>query len=167
MNCRDSESLILAERDGELTTGQRAALSDHVAACPACAQFRTSVHTALDAYKADMAAIPVPDTNEAWRDLQARLRQPARKRPLAPVIWFAAPLAAAAAIAIAFFATRPTTSTPSGELAITVPVYDSSVIAGADYVEAGDPNASTMVYVDKESGWLVVWATDSETINNG
>jgi len=39
-------------------------------------------------------------------------------------------------------------------------MYDPSIIAGADYVEAGNPNASTMVYVDKESGWLVVWVTD-------
>ncbi len=160
MNCRDNESLILAERDGALTTEQRAALSDHVATCPACAQLRTRLHTALDTYKADVAAIPVPDTNQAWRDLQSRLHKPARKRPLAPVIWFGAPLAAAAALTFAFFVTRPITSTPSGELALT-PVYDPSMIAGADYVEAGDPNASTMVYVDKESGWLVVWATDA------
>ena len=167
MNCRDSESLILAERDGALTNEQRAALSDHVATCPACAQLRTSLHTALDTYKADVAAITVPDTNEAWRDLRSRLHKPTKKRPLAPVIWFGTPLAAAAAIAVAFFVTRPTTSTPSDELAITPPLYDSSTIAGADFVEAGDPDASVMVFVDKESGWLVVWATDSDTKTSG
>jgi len=167
MNCRDSESLILAERDGGLTKDQLAALSDHVAACTACAQLRANIATAIAAYKADVAAIPVPDSNEAWRDLQSRLHKPARKRPLAPVIWFALPLAVAAAIAIAFFVTRPTTSAPSGELANTPPLYDPSTIAGADYVEAGDPNASTMVYVDKDSGWLVVWATDSDTKTSG
>lgn len=167
MNCRDNESLILAERDDVLTKDQLAALSDHVAACSACAQLRTSLRTALAVYKADVAAIPVPDADEAWRGLQARLHKPARKHPLAPVIWFGASLAVAAAIAFAFFITRPTTSTPSDELAITPPLYDSSTIAGADFVEAGDPNASTMVYVDKESGWLVVWATDGDAKSNG
>ena len=39
--------------------------------------------------------------------------------------------------------------------------------AGADFVEAGDPNASTMVYVDKDSGWLVVWATDVDAQTRG
>ncbi len=167
MNCRDSESLILAERDGGLTKAQLAALSDHVAACPACQQFRTSLATALDSYKTAASAITAPDADEAWQDLQSRLHQPARKRPLAPIIWFGASLAAAAAIAFAFFVTRPTAPAPLGDLAITPPLYDSSMIAGADFVEAGDPNASTLVFVDKESGWLVVWATDGDTKTNG
>jgi anti-sigma factor RsiW len=171
MNCRDSESLILAERDGALTQAQLAALSDHVATCPACAKLRANLTTALDAYQAGLATIAVPDADEAWRDLQAKLpgagSKAARKRPLAPVIWFSAPLAAAAAFALAFFVSRPTPSTQPVEMAHTTPVYDTSIIAGADYVEAGDPNASTMVYVDKDSGWLVVWVTDSGTETSG
>jgi hypothetical protein len=38
---------------------------------------------------------------------------------------------------------------------------ESAMAVHADYVEAGNPAASTMVYVDKESGWLVVWAADA------
>jgi anti-sigma factor RsiW len=170
MNCRDSESLILAERDGALAKDQLTVLSDHVAACPGCRQLRTNLATALDAYKTGLASIPAPDADEAWRDLQDRLDKPAKRRPLAPVIWFGTPLAAAAALAFAFIVTRPNTSEPTARLAVTpppVPLYDSSVIAGADYVEAGDPNASTLVYVDKESGWLVVWATDPGVETSG
>ncbi len=167
MNCRDSESLILAERDGVLTKEQHAALSDHVAACPVCQQFRTSLNTALDSLQADVAAVTVPDADEAWRDLRANLHKPAKKRPLAPVVWFSAPLAAAAAIAVAFLVTRPATPTSSFELVIAPPLHDPSIIAGADFVEPGDPNATTLVYVDKESGWLVVWATDSATASKG
>ena len=171
MNCRDIESLILAERDGALTKAQLAALSDHVAACPACLKLRRDLTSAIDAYKADVAAVAVPDADDAWRDLQTRLAKPAKQRPLAPVIWFGASLAAAAAIAVALFVTRPLPSpTPSDELAVVTPpppLHDPSVIAGADFVEAGDPNASTLVYVDKESGWLVVWATDAESATKG
>jgi anti-sigma factor RsiW len=172
MNCRDSESLILAERDGALTKDQLAILSDHVAACPACARLRTGLATALDAYTTGLASVPAPDANEAWRDLQGRLHRPAKKRPLAPVIWFGTPLAAAAALAFAFLGTSPTPPSHSEPQVATIappppPLYDPSVIAGADYVEAGDPNASTLVYVDKESGWLVVWATDAGTKTSG
>jgi len=167
MNCRDSESLILAERDGVLTLEQHAALSDHVAACPACLQLRTTLNSALDTLQADMADAPVPPAAEAWRELQAKLHKPARTRPLVPVIWFSAPLAAAAALAIAFFATRPVPQSTPDEIYLAQPLHDPSIIAGADYVEAGDPNATTLVYVDKESGWLVVWATDPDSASKG
>ena len=191
MTCRDIESLILAERDGALTPAERAALSAHVATCPACQQLRTQLATSLEAYQAGVASVRVPDVDAAWRDLQAQVHAPAgraKKRPLAPVIWFSAPLvAAAAALALVFlvggspFAKQPALRKAPAEVMtvaelsspppppppapVFVPPtlsapYDPSIIAGADYVEAGDPNASTMVYVDKESGWLVVWATD-------
>lgn len=161
MNCRDSESLIASERDGELTKNQLTALSEHVAACPACSQLRTHLRIALDTLQSDVTTVTVPDAGEAWRDLQSKLHgtkaKSPRKNPLAPIIWFSAPLAAAAAIALIFFlnpAPAPQTDAPLAT-------------ARADYVEAGDVNASTMVYVDKDSGWLVVWATDVDSKNNG
>ena len=194
MTCRDIEPLILAERDGALTPAERAALSDHIAGCPACAELRTQLAASLEAYKSSVASVRVPDVDEAWRDLQAKIHAPvsrAKKRPRAPVIWFATPLAAAAAVAFAFLVTRPAPGpapAPMAALAIgevsppppppppPVPAfvptplsapYDPSIIAGADYVEAGNPNAATMVYVDKESGWLVVWVTDVNTPTRG
>jgi anti-sigma factor RsiW len=184
MTCRDIESLILAERDGALPPAECAALSDHVAACPACRELRTRLAVSLETFQAGVAGVPVPDADEAWRELQAKIRAPAgraKKRPLAPIIWFATPLAAAAAVAFAFLVTRPAQPPSPAVAAVAVSEvppppppppafvphassapYDPSIIAGADYVEAGDPNASTMVYVDKESGWLVVWATNED-----
>ena len=164
MNCRDSESLILTERDGGLTKDQHSALLGHVAACPGCHQLRIRLNTALDSLQSDVAAVPVPDAAKAWRDLQVRLHEttgkPARKRPLAPVIWFGAPLAAAAAIAFVFLSrSGPHTAGPTPETSFEP--------ARADYVEAGDAGASTMVYVDKDSGWLVVWAVNGETQTKG
>jgi anti-sigma factor RsiW len=173
MNCRDSENLILAERDGVLTNEQRAGLSAHLGACPACQQLQLTLNAALDRYQADAASVQVPDADEAWRELRAEIQGGAkskRKRPLAPIVWLATPLAAAAAIALAFIATRPAPVGAPETVPVVAtaarstpppPIYDPSIIAGADFVEAGDPNASTMVYVDKESGWLVVWATDA------
>lgn len=179
MNCRDSESLILAERDGTLDPNKRSALSDHVAACPACRALRQNLATALASYAAAVREVPVPDADAAWRELQARLPAPApsRKRgPLAPVVWFAAPLAAAAAFAFAFLFTRPAPEpVPPSEVSLTTarigppppPLHDPSFIAGADFVETGDPDAATIVFVDAESGWLVVWATPIDADTSG
>lgn len=144
MNCRDLESLILAERDGALTTDQLAALSVHVAACPACRAMRNHLAEASAFLKTEAANVPVPDVDGEWNRVRAQLHaektRPAKKRPLAPVIWFGAPLAAAAALALAFFLSRP--------------------VAGPE------ESTDTIAYVDKESGWLVVW-TAEDTAKNG
>ena len=161
MNCRDTELLILAERDSVLTSEQRASLSTHVAGCPRCRQLRSTLSEAMTGFRHDAATVAVPDAAEAWRELSAGLHEtpakPERKRrPLAPINWFGAPLAAAAAVSFAFFVGRPSAPTLS-------PSTSVAESARADYVEAGDVNASTMVYVDKDSGWLVVWAADAGT----
>ncbi len=159
MNCRDSESLILAERDGALTKPQLAALSDHVAACPGCRKLRSELTAATFNYQAGLAAVRVPDADEAWRELQSRMVPPARrgkKSPLAPVIWFGLPVAAAAALAFMLLPQSPENAS-------------SNIVteARAEYVEAGDATASTLVYVDKESGWLVVWAAEAPAQTSG
>ena len=164
MNCRDIEPLLLAERDGVLTSEQHAALGRHVATCAACQQLRLRLTEALTAFQADAAKIALPDVDEEWRTLRDRLHgagaKSAKKRPLAPVIWFGSTLAAAAAIALAFFSQQPKPATPQ----LFSP---DDQIAEAEFVEAGDINASTLVYVDKESGWLVVWATDIDANSKG
>lgn len=84
--------------------------------------------------------------------MQARLSTPAsqRKRTLAPILWLSAPLAAAAAIMLALL---------SGiQIPFTTPDVPTTHV---DYVVAGDPSASTVVYLDQDSGWLVVWASSS------
>lgn len=178
MNCRDSESLILAERDGALPETQLASLFDHVGGCPACAELRRRLAESSETYRSALHAVAAPDANEAWRMLQTRLHSSAPrpvKRSLAPILWFAAPLAAAAVLALAFLTDQPTSS-PSREqteatrvanAAPPPPLHDPSFIAGADYVEAGDPDASVMVFVDQESGWLVVWATSPADAHSG
>jgi anti-sigma factor RsiW len=166
MNCRETTSLILTERDGALSQAQRAALSDHLKVCPACEQLRVRVASAMDDYAVGIASIATPDADETWRELQARLSQPVRKRRLAPVIWFGAPLAAAAAVALAFLTLNPSVQPPAQKSPPAMARMPTEV-ARADYVEAGDVNASTMVYVDKESGWLVVWATSVDTKTSG
>lgn len=163
MNCRNIEPLLLAERDGVLTSEQHAALAEHVAACPACRQFRAALTEAALFLKTDAANVPVPDADQAWRELRPQLAgekaRPAKKRPLAPVIWFGSTLAAAAALTFAFLSRQPQP--------MPTVILDNDVVAEAEFVEAGDINASMMVYVDTESGWLVVWATEVDASGKG
>jgi anti-sigma factor RsiW len=161
MNCRDLEPLLSAERDGVLTAGERSSLDSHVASCPACAELKKSFSKGMDAFKNEVVTVSVPDADEAWQKLRVTLNdsgaRAGKRGPLTPLLWFAAPLAAAAAIAFAFFNPTPTAQ-PEGET-----VTAASGVAQAEYVEPGDAKASTIVYVDKDSGWLVVWATDGDS----
>jgi len=155
MNCRDIEPLLLAERDGGLASDQSAALERHVAACAPCRQLRARLAETLDAMQADAAAVALPDVDAEWHILRARLcdesPKPARKRPLAPVIWFGASAAVAAALALTYLGVQ---SKPSE----TDPVR---------MAQTETPGGTTMAYVDKDSGWLVVWAADSGTDTGG
>lgn len=163
MNCPDIEPLFHAERDGLLTATQQAEVARHVATCPLCQQRQTQLNAALAAFQADAASVAMPSADEAWRELQTNWNQtvgrPVKKRPLAPVIWFGTSLAAAAALALVFWGPhRPATGSP---------VTGSSLVAQADYVEAGTPHATTMVFSDQESGWLVVWAEETAPQSRG
>lgn len=158
MNCADAESLLFAERDRELTVPERAELDIHLAGCAGCRQLRSDLAIAAEQWRGRTARAAVPDAGNEWRKLRAQLPGPdvrtTPKRRLAPVIWLTAPLAAAAALALVFFVSPR-------------PVADDAAIARADYVEATDASASTLVYADKESGWLVVWAADTRAGSDG
>ena len=161
MNCQSAEALLLAERDGALNHEQRTDLDRHVAACAGCRQLRANLAAALAEFQADTASVRVPDADAEWRTLQARVhgrRQtpvPARAgKKLAPLTWFAGPMAVAAALALAFFLGRPAPLSNQTNTEIS----PFAGYARADYVEVAVEDAAPIVYVDKESGWLVVWA---------
>lgn len=157
MICRDIAPLLSAERDGALTNDQRAELARHLESCPECRALQSALAQAMEAFHADAARVAVPDADEEWRLLQARLATPERqsRRRLAPITWLGVPLAAAAAIAFAFYLGRPAPLAENVEL-----VPPGVELAHADFVEVTDPNATPIVYADKESGWLVVWAAE-------
>jgi anti-sigma factor RsiW len=158
MKCHDAAPLLSAARDGALSTPQRAELERHVAGCAACRQLQDELAAATGAFRADAARVTVPDADEEWRLVRARLRAPTQKsrRGLAPITWIGVPLAAAAAIAVAFFIGRPA---PLGDSMLA---GGTTELAHADFVEVTDPNATPIVYADKESGWLVVWAAEGD-----
>lgn len=149
MNCRDCERLLLADL-GAASSDDAAAVAAHVQACAQCAALQARLAAAFGQWQTETAA-QTPDAAAAWRELRPRLAaRPRRTRRLAPLLWFSVPLAAAAALALLVHQPAAT------------PAAAARTVAHADYVEAGNPAASTVVYVDNDSGWLVVWAADAK-----
>lgn len=141
MNCPSAQRLISAARDGALDGSEQSALEAHLTGCPACRQLRDVLATAAEAWKSTTAAVPAPDAKLEWQRIQRRLTPagpPARARR--PVLWWGLSLAAAAGLALAMWVPGP------------APVVD------AEFVEVGEGSSSATVYVDAQTGWLVVWA---------
>jgi len=164
MNCRSAQSLLLSETDGVLTSAQHAELASHLATCASCRAMRADLAAALETLRSDVQAAPLPDIEAEWRAVQAKINAPGHaapahreKRRLAPIVWISAPLTAAAAVALALFVGRPLPGT------VTSPVGGMEGAAQADFVEVSDPNATPIVYTDKDSGWLVVWTASDNT----
>lgn len=149
MNCHSAQRLLSAERDGALATGECAGLAAHVAGCAACRQFQARLAEAKEGLKAAAGRSAVPDEERAWQDIRRELRagRPGGGRAWWGPLRWAVPLGAAAALAalVAFV--------PRGEEASAMPA-----VARAEFVEVSG-NASSVVYVDDKSGWLVVWAS--------
>lgn len=158
MTCRAAESLLFAERDGALSESQRAGLVRHMVACAACRQLHADLSAAAENWRANTAQVAVPDAEAEWRRLRGRIGgaevRTSPPRRVAPVVWLVTPLAAAAAIALAF-------------LLQSGPAPRAEDTARAEFVEAGAADATTMVYTDRESGWLVVWAVDASGKTRG
>lgn len=159
MNCREALKLISAERAAGLEAASRSRLEAHLAECATCRRSRANLTAALDTWRAEVAAVKVPDAQREWLAVRRRWRGAtdgdsvgARVPRHFSLLWFALPLAAAA-LAVAFFLPRNSDPTPGGPLA--------PAVARVDAVEVPGGTASTMVFVDDKSGWLIVWATDA------
>jgi hypothetical protein len=150
MNCREAEHHIFAEQDGPLALAQRTALVEHVGQCPMCRRTRATLASALQAWQGSTRGVTVPDSMRAWHDVRRSLRQgavPSRVRRQRTLAWIGAPVAAAAAVVFAFLVN--TRSTLPRDM------------ARAEFVEVPAENVSTVVFVDDQSGWLVVWASEA------
>lgn len=160
MKCSESQRLISAERDRALAEIERAGLEAHLAACAGCRESRARLAAAADAWRAASAAVPTPEVERAWLDIRRAIRgaaNPAGGRARSRgsfVSWAAGSLAAAAAMAVALFVSWPAQpanpANPASEWMAPVEV------ARAEYVDAGE-GVTPVVYVDDDSGWLVVW----------
>ncbi|BET67963.1 hypothetical protein ASA1KI_28810 [Opitutales bacterium ASA1] len=153
MNCRRARDLIHAERDRDLAIAERAALDSHLPDCPGCREERALLERAALAWKETRAATAVPDSTREWQSVRRRLRE-VEEPPARRLGWIGALAVGAAAAAVAAFVFLPT-----GEHGRA---SSAPVLAQAESVEFTDDDATPVVFVDDQSGWLVVWAVSPD-----
>jgi anti-sigma factor RsiW len=172
MICRDVTPLLSAERDGPLDAAAREALEQHVAVCPSCQRARADLAEATEVLRAGTYGTATPDPAGEWRTLRAQIRSADfGKIPFAPrrlsawLIAFGALPFAAAAVWLAILALKPA-SPASIHTAPAIVALAAPPSARADYVETPS-DASPVVYLDQESGWLIVWAETTPAPSSG
>ncbi len=162
MNCREAQDQIFAERDGAPNDNRRAALATHVAECAGCRQMRDNLAAALGMWRTEVEKVTVPDAEREWYAVRRRIRggvaagtetTTARSRRI--ISWVAVPIGAAAALAVALFVSPPKSEIADPGAAVTH-------VASAESIDVPSNTASTTVFVDDKSGWLVVWASDGK-----
>ncbi|MEY4487701.1 MAG: hypothetical protein RIQ79_209 [Verrucomicrobiota bacterium] len=172
MNCRDATPLLSAERDGPLDAAAREALERHVAACSSCLRTRATLAEAASAWRAETALAATPDPAGEWRTLRARLHSadaavtnPAPRRLTAWLLAGGALPFATAAVWLAILALKPVVPA-SRDTKPAVVALAAPAPARADYVET-PADTSPVVYLDQESGWLIVWAESTAAPSSG
>ena len=170
MNCHEAQNHLFAASDGALETNERAALDAHIAQCAGCRRVRDDLVAAVSTWREESARAPLPNVDREWHAVRRRIRggvdagtaatfeRPRRRLLLLP--WLAVPVMAAAAVAITLY----TASGPdSDDSAVKPEAPRPTQVARADSVDVPG-QASTAVFVDDKSGWLVVWASDARQI---
>jgi len=161
MNCRIIQDNLTHAADGGLSASQQATVAAHVKSCAACRQFAEKLDAIPELLQNEADSVSLPAADEMWDEISAKLNtpheQPTKSRKVAPIIWLTAPLAAAAALFFTFLPQQKNAAAP---------LIAASDMVQVDYVEIEDPDSTAMVYVDKQSGWLVVWA-DDPSVNRG
>ncbi len=162
MNCRHAQDRLLADRDATRDDATARALADHLANCSSCRALQTQLAAARTAWQETTDRVAIPDARHEWHAVRRRLRTQGtpsrsdRRHRLRTWLRVATPLAAAAMMVLIFWQ-RPAPSLP----ATTAPTTEAqtAVIASAEFVETENEDATPFVYVDAESGWLIVWAS--------
>lgn len=155
MNCITALRLFSAERDGALHGDQRGQLESHVATCRRCRQARAAITLSIADWRASAGQANPPNTERVWQAIRSHVRNetPPQKTTLSMrgAGWV---LPAGAVIALALAAA----AIPRWQNQLrAAAVVHRPATAHADFVEVPN-NASSIVYVDDQSGWLVVWS---------
>ena len=175
MNCRHAQNELLAARDTPSGAASSSALTEHLQGCPDCQALQQQLAAATTAWRETEAQVIVPDAQQEWHAVRRRLRQ--NESAGTTTAWwrrtlqYTAPLAAAAAVALVVWTGRQDpAATPLVTPNATIEVAQTedpwaefadhfAYAANVEYVETENDEASPFVYVDDESGWLIVWAS--------
>ncbi len=159
------EELLSRSIDGDVSRDEQAALDAELARN---ADLRTLRDAYLDAGRMlrELPVIGAPTPEVMWSDVQRELRkQRAEEAGEAPV--FAWRLRWAGAIVAAVLLGVTAIYVLQQRHAAAVASVSEKGGATVEFVEASDPNSSTMVYEDAETGWTVIWVASTDTEAEG
>jgi hypothetical protein len=150
MDCRLARQQLAASPDTPSADAPATALAQHLAGCSVCRQVATHLETLLHDWRAETAAAPAPSWAAHWGAVRAQISGAPRANSSRRPAWLfpvgaALPIGAMAAWALLAWRTP-----------IAAPAAGPQV-AAADFIETAD-GSTPLVYVDQESGWLIVWA---------
>lgn len=148
--CSSITDLLVAEPDGVLSPVELARIEEHLALCEACRRQRAHLKMLPARMRDATEAFSSPDIEQEWREVRRRIQSsnPAGEASFAwrrSLTW-GLPIAAAAVLTLA------AVYRPLPDPGTSVPIT-----ARAEFVQS-EGSGSTLVYVDQESGWLIVWA---------
>lgn len=162
MNCHKAHQFLFAEPDGVVPPGRQIALQAHLEECSVCRKARSSVTDSMASWRTSIAAVDTPDVEKAWQDIRRATRrgQPTQAVGTLNSFRWVAPLGIAAGLALV------ASVTPRWQNNAQAAPTAQREVAHADFVDV--PNdASSMVYVDDQSGWLVVWSYSESQPSGG
>lgn len=146
------QSKLQAYHDGELDASTREQIQAQLKTSPTARKYLQQLQTLTQTLQ--QPNTPTPDTEQAWAQIQPRLttdNQPSKTIPFPKILQTAAAILLFAAISWFSYNTLqpPTQNTHPAEEYLLV--------------ETELEGASSIVYVDEESGWTVVWVNEPET----
>lgn len=162
MNCRQAERAILAAVEGALPPTELAGLESHLATCAGCRRLLAQQALVGPTLRAAAGQVPLPQIETEWLAIRRALRDGAAESETGRAwnwrrgLAVAVPLGAAAALALAL-GLRAWGPAEPARLAQT-----EGIAARAEFVQADEPAASPLVYLDEPSGWLVVWTVPGD-----
>ena len=121
---------------------------------------RQQLSQAVETWKSDIARANTPDAERAWLDVRRAIRidRDASRRSKRGVLPWALPAGIAAGLAVyGLTFLQPGTGDTEWQSA-----FEEG--AGVEYVDV-PADAASMVFVDDESGWVVVWTTPSTELS--
>lgn len=173
MNCRSAQNQILTDRDTSPGAAVAAELAEHLAGCAGCRTMQLQLTAVTAAWRESDANVPSPDPRQEWHAVRRRLRSGAapgtarRRRTVRG--WGFALACGAAALAVTLWVGRASFTEQVVEpgnaalVATAAPMEDweahFAYSPRAEFVETDNEDASPFIYLDEESGWLVVWAS--------
>lgn len=143
------------------------ALESHLAACPACRLAAGRLTTSVEGWRAATLAATPPAPGAAWEPIRSAIQAPVaapRSRLAAGWIPAAATLAAAAAVVLLLLRPTPPPVDPSGTTMVAALAAHDAPEPTVEWVTTSDAGAAPVVFVDADSGWVVVWALSAEPL---